>query len=90
MLPDLPDLLTFLNGTVVAGPGLLWEARRKEIKFLLHKYFYGTLPTETPPLVVASSGPTNVTRGGLRQEVELTFLVMKKTNVSFGIEIQPR
>jgi len=35
--PDLPDLLTFLNGTKVTAPGAAWAARREEIGFLLHK-----------------------------------------------------
>ena len=39
--PDLPDLLTFLNGTKVTAPGTAWEARREEIGELLHKYIYG-------------------------------------------------
>ena len=85
--PDLPDLLTFLNGTIVTEPGLLWEARRKEIKYLLHKYFYGTLPAENPSLVASSQSQENVTRGGSRHQVTLTFLVLGKTNVSFDIEI---
>ena len=34
--PDLPDLLTFLNGTKVTSAGAAWQERRAEIKFLLH------------------------------------------------------
>ena len=67
--PDLPDLLTFLNGTKVTAPGALWEARRDEIKFLLQKYFYGTLPSETPPLVGVNSTTPVAVRGGLRSDV---------------------
>ena len=85
--PDLPNLLTFLNGTIVTEPGLLWEARKKEIKYLLHKYFYGTLPAENPPLVGSLEHQENFTRGGSRHDVTLTFLVLGKTNVSFDIEI---
>lgn len=85
--PDLPDLRTFLNGTKVTSAGPLWEARRTEIKFLLHKYMYGTLPTEVPPLVAANATTPIAARGGLSQQVELTFLVMGKSNVSFTFEL---
>ena len=61
---DLPDLLALLNGSRVTSAGPLWEARRAEIKHLLHRYFYGTLPDETPPLTNVSASPEVAVRGG--------------------------
>ena len=85
--PDLPDLLTMLNGTTVSEDGPLWRARRAEIKFLLHKYFYGTLPEENPPLVAVNASSAVAVRGGISQHIELTYLVLGTTNVSFTIEL---
>ena len=76
--PDLPDLLTFLNGSRVTGPGPAWDARRAEIGSLLQQYFYGTLPPETPPLVDATATQPVAVRGGLSQHINLTFLVLGK------------
>lgn len=87
--PDLPDLLTFLNGTkITAAPGPAWDARRAEIKFLLHKYMYGTLPAVDPPLIAANTSAMVPNRGGgLTQEITLTFDVLQHANVSFTIEV---
>ena len=84
---DLPDLLTLLNGSRVTSAGPLWEARRAEIKHLLHRYFYGTLPDETPPLTNVSTSAEVAVRGGLSQQIELTFLVLGKTPVTFTVEL---
>ena len=46
------------GGTKVAAAGPAWDERRAEIKFLLQKYFYGTLPAETPPLVAVNASAT--------------------------------
>ena len=86
--PDLPDLLTFLNGTKVTSAGPAWQERRAEIKFLLHKYLYGTLPVEIPPLVaVNASAAVEARGGGSSQEVRLTFLVLGRTNVTIEVEV---
>lgn len=86
--PDLPDLLTFLNGTKVTSAGAAWQERRAEIKFLLHKYLYGTLPDENPPLVaVNASAQVKARGGGSSQEVRLTFLVLGRTNVTIEVEV---
>ena len=92
---DLPDLFFFRNGTRVRPERRAWEERRQEIKTLLLRYFYGTLPAEVPPLVDVSyhASRTSQHDGGLSQymgqsqHITLTFQVLGRYNVSFVVEV---
>ena len=64
-----------------------WEQRREEMKYLLQKYFYGTLPTEIPPLVKIETHNHTSARGVDSWNADLTFLVLGEANVTFQVEM---
>ena len=79
---------TFIPQTgskVVTKPA--WEARRDELKYLLQKYFYGTLPKESPPLVSIRTHNHTTARGVDSWNADITFLVLGETNVTFQVEM---
>ena len=58
---QLPDVLTFINGTRVTSASL-WAARREELKALLDEHILGTRPAVRPKL--QSHETTSKTGGG--------------------------
>ena len=71
-MPDLPDLLEFYDGTKVLGLAA-WAERRKEIRTLLCRYFFGTFPQRSPTLLRATVLFEERERGTIRSKVRLDF-----------------
>lgn len=82
---DLPDALTFLDGSEVRTKAD-WERRKTEIKKLWCDYFIGDYPKDVPGLISAKVVKTeNLGDGSIRQRVVLTFDTPNKK--SFEIEV---
>ena len=71
--PDLPSLLTMLDGTAVTTPQQ-WEARRAELLGQVCDTFIGSFPTEIPGIVGTQVlSETHPGDGSTRKNVRLTF-----------------
>lgn len=82
---DLPDALTFLDGTKVKTSAD-WDKRKKEIHDLWCRYFIGHYPEEVPPLLSAEILDKTLTEmGTLQKRIKLTFDTSNKK--SFEIEV---
>lgn len=82
---DLPDAMTFLDGSKVKTKAD-WEKRRKEIKDLWSQYFIGHYPKEVPELLSAELVKTEKKENGTtRKRIVLTFNTPNKK--SFEIEV---
>lgn len=82
---DLPDVMTFLDGTRVQTRSD-WEKRRKEIKDLWCAYFIGHYPKEVPAPLSAEILSTVIKEDGTtRKRVVLNFDTPRKK--SFEIEV---
>ena len=92
MVPFLPSLLTFQNGTTVKSLSA-WSERRSEISNLLQTTILGTLPSNSPRITAAEQ--INITsfsnRGGTSSFYRLTFDTSNGgggvPSVSFEIEV---
>ncbi len=83
--PDLPDVMTFLNGKKVKTKAD-FEKRREEILDLWCTYYIGHFPEDTPALLSAKIlKQEKKGDGSLRKRVELTFGTPHKK--SFEVEI---
>lgn len=83
---ELPDLLTFINGTRVATPEA-WTARRGELRALLQEHILGTLPESTPSLTDVVLLNQTAHEGMHDANVRLTFSTNSTANVSFVIRL---
>lgn len=82
---DLPDAMTFLDGSKVQTEAD-WERRKTEIKKLWCDYFVGHYPKEAPTLLSAEVIKTeNAADGSTRKRIVLTFDTPNKK--SFEIEV---
>lgn len=82
---DLPDAMTFLNGSRV-DTKQDWELRKDEIRKLYCDYFLGHFPEDVPKLVSAEVVKTvRPADGSTRKRVSLTFDTPNRR--SFEIEV---
>jgi hypothetical protein len=81
---QLPDVLTFINGTRVTSASL-WAARREELKALLDEHILGTRPAVRPKL--QSHKTTSKTGGGSGVVSELVTLQFEGIEGAVNLEL---
>jgi hypothetical protein len=82
---DLPDLLTFKNGSKVTTAEQ-WPTRRAELSQLVQAHILGTLPDHIPSLTSASILNSSHSSPICSSYLRLEFIA-NQTNVSFDIQL---
>lgn len=84
-LADLPPLLEFANGTKVTTLAA-FDKRCEEIKELLSKYYYGTVPDDHPALLGAKT-IRNISDLSSDRLVEISFATPTETPANVTVEV---